>query len=277
MNELALIPSSVDSVSQQWRRSTDAAGLVKEAVLKCTISIQGKKYLTVAGYQAVANAFGCVASSRDVSRIEGGFQAVGEVRRMTDGVVIATGVGFLGDDEKVWASRPMFAKMAMAQTRGCGRALRAAFAFMAPLIDSGLETTPAEEMEGAISHEAKPATTVTGVAATKAALNVVRAAHPKASPPRQPPSEQEVPFSFAGEVATANESHDSAPRVHPAIIFRYGKSKGLSSYDVPVKDLEYYLAGAQKSADDPEKAQWREKALAEVDALRAEIDWRNPA
>jgi hypothetical protein len=36
----------------------------------------------------------------------------------------------------------------MAQTRSISRACRAAFAFVVPMIDEGMGTTPAEEMEG---------------------------------------------------------------------------------------------------------------------------------
>jgi hypothetical protein len=87
-----------------------------------------------------------VASARDVEKIEGGWRAIGEVRRMDTGSVIATAEGFLGTDEPVWAKRPEYAKRAMAQTRAISRACRSAFAHVVVLIGGGLETTPAEEV-----------------------------------------------------------------------------------------------------------------------------------
>jgi hypothetical protein len=128
------------------RAATNAAGLCRELVVKTASKIQGKRYVQVEGWQAIANTFGCVASARNVERVEGGFRATGQVIRLSDGTVIAEAEGFVGDDEKTWASRPVFARRAMAQTRAMSRACRSAFAFVVTLMDAGLETTPAEEM-----------------------------------------------------------------------------------------------------------------------------------
>jgi hypothetical protein len=141
----AVIPSNgVDT----YRMSTDAAAICGAIVKATAQTIQGKKYVKVEGWQAIAIAHGCVASSRDVEAIEGGIRAIGEVRRMSDGFVIATAEGFVGDDEKTWASRPMFARRAMTQTRAISRACRSAFAHVVVMIDKSLSTTPAEEMQG---------------------------------------------------------------------------------------------------------------------------------
>jgi len=128
------------------RAATNAAGLCRELVVKTASKIQGKRYVQVEGWQAIANTFGCVASAKNVERVEGGFRATGQVIRLSDGTVIAEAEGFVGDDEKTWASRPVFARRAMAQTRAMSRACRSAFAFVVTLMDAGLETTPAEEM-----------------------------------------------------------------------------------------------------------------------------------
>lgn len=141
----AVIPSNgVDT----YRMSTDAAAICGAIVKATAQTIQGKKYVKVEGWQAIAIAHGCVASSRDVEVVEGGIRAIGEVRRMSDGFVIATAEGFVGDDEKTWASRPMFARRAMTQTRAISRACRSAFAHVVVMIDKSLMTTPAEEMQG---------------------------------------------------------------------------------------------------------------------------------
>lgn len=138
------------------RLATDVAGLCKEIATNTSANIQGKKYVQVEGWQAIATAHGCVASARDVERVEGGFRAVGEVRRIDNGMVIATAEGFLGDDEPVWAKRPEYAKRAMCQTRAISRACRSAFAHVVVMMRAGLETTPAEEVPAHGFDHAKP-------------------------------------------------------------------------------------------------------------------------
>jgi hypothetical protein len=133
-------------VAAYHRQATDVAGVCKDIVHQTAQSIGGRKYVRVEGWQAIATAHGCVASARDVEKIEGGWRAIGEVRRMDTGSVIATAEGFLGTDEPVWAKRPEYAKRAMAQTRAISRACRSAFAHVVVLIGGGLETTPAEEV-----------------------------------------------------------------------------------------------------------------------------------
>jgi hypothetical protein len=131
-----------------YRAATDAAGVCGAIVKATAIKIQGRKYVQIEGWQAIAIAHGCIVSARDVEKIEGGFRAIGEVRRMSDGALLATAEGFLGDDEQTWAKRPMFARRAFVQTRAMSRACRSAFAHVVVMIDKDLGTTPAEEMQG---------------------------------------------------------------------------------------------------------------------------------
>jgi hypothetical protein len=128
------------------RQATEIASICKDIVTKTAQNIQGRKYVRVEGWQSIANAYGCVASAKDVERIETGFRAIGQVRKMDTGVVICEAEGFVGDDERTWAKRDEFAKRAMAQTRAISRACRSAFAFIVTYMDAGLETTPAEEV-----------------------------------------------------------------------------------------------------------------------------------
>lgn len=161
----AIVPHDHD-----FRQSTDAAGLCGEIVKQTAKNIQGRQYVAVEGWQAIAIAHGCAASARGVERVEGGVRAIGEVRRMSDGQLIAAAEGFVGEDEPVWfggtmrkwkwgqkrgekvwfdeemPKRPDYAIRAMAQTRAISRACRSAFAHVVVMIDSGLSTTPAEEV-----------------------------------------------------------------------------------------------------------------------------------
>lgn len=151
-----------------YRLSTNAATACAAIVKQTASVIQGKKYVACTGWQAIAVAHGCTASSCHVERVEGGFRATGQVRRMDTGAVIAEAEGFVGEDEPVWfggtdkrgkrhEKRADFAIRAMAQTRAISRACRSAFAHVVVLIDKNLGTTPAEEMQGVVDHMADSA------------------------------------------------------------------------------------------------------------------------
>jgi len=152
MNALTPISSNVDA----YRASTDAAGICKDIVVRTATTIQGRKYVCVEGWQAIAIAHGCAAGARDVERVDGGVRAIGEVRRMSDGTLIATAEGFVGEDEPTWyggnsrgktlPKRADYAIRAMAQTRAISRACRSAFAHVVVMMNAGLATTPAEEV-----------------------------------------------------------------------------------------------------------------------------------
>jgi hypothetical protein len=169
----AMVPVA-QSNAELYRASTDAAGLCRDVVLKTAMEIQGRKYVKVEGWQAIAIAHGCAASAKDVEAVDGGVRATGEVRRMADGAVIATAEGFIGEDEPVWfggtttdrwgktkttPKRPDYAIRAMAQTRAISRACRSAFAHVVVLMDAELSTTPAEEVpDGGFSDEPRNVT-----------------------------------------------------------------------------------------------------------------------
>lgn len=156
----ALVPMDRQTGVDTYRMSTDAAEICRAIVKATAKTIEKRQYVCVEGWQAIAVAHGCAASSRQVERIEGGFRAIGEVRRMSDGVVIAEAEGFVGEDEPVWfggegisygkpktyRKRPDYAIRAMTQTRAISRACRSAFAHVVVMIDASLSTTPAEEM-----------------------------------------------------------------------------------------------------------------------------------
>lgn len=159
MNEQETLPAIREENAQTlMRRATDVAGVCKAIVLKTAVNIQGRKYVKCEGWMSIATAHGCIASSRDVEKIDGGWRAIGEIRRISDGIVLATAEGFVGMDEtNTWAKRQEYACRAMAQTRAISRACRAAFAHVVVMMDAGLSTTPAEEVpDGGFEH-AKPA------------------------------------------------------------------------------------------------------------------------
>ena len=160
------LATTTNGVSNHIRQATDVAGACREIVKQTCQRIGQKDYVRVEGWQAIAVAHGCVASARDVERLEDGYRCIGEVKRMDNGQVISSAEGFLGDDEKMWFERPTYAKRAMCQTRAISRACRSAFAHIVVLIDRNLSTTPAEEVPhggfdneplNTIKNEAPPA------------------------------------------------------------------------------------------------------------------------
>lgn len=139
------------------RQATDVAGVCRDIVSKTAIRIRGKKYVKVEGWESIATAYGCIAGARDVQITPEGYMAIGELRKISDGTLIATAEGFVGKDEYTWfggedpggkkySPRPMYAIRAMAQTRAISRVCRSAFAHVVVLIDENLSTTPAEEV-----------------------------------------------------------------------------------------------------------------------------------
>jgi hypothetical protein len=156
VNELATIRPA--SNVEAYRASTDAAELCKAIVVATSSTIQKRRYVSVEGWQAIARAHGCAAGARDVEQVEGGVRAIGEVRDIISGQLIATAEGFVGEDEPVWygggtdkwgkpyVKRPAYAIRAMAQTRAMSRACRSAFAHVVVMMNANLQTTPAEEV-----------------------------------------------------------------------------------------------------------------------------------
>jgi hypothetical protein len=144
MNELAV--TNGNGVQNYMRQATDVAGVCREIVSATAQKIGTNRYVRVEGWQSIAVAHGCVASARDVEKLEDGYRCIGEVKRMDNGQVISSAEGFLGNDEPMWANRPTYAKRAMCQTRAISRACRSAFSHIVVLIDKSLSTTPAEEV-----------------------------------------------------------------------------------------------------------------------------------
>lgn len=247
--------------AEHHRRATDVAGLVRAIVTGKAVQIGPRKYVPVDAYQAIANAMGCVASARDVKRVEGGYTAIGEVKRLSDGAVLAEGEGFVGDDEPKWRNGPEYARRSMAQTRAIGRACRAAFAFVVPMIDLGLSSTPAEEMEGInTGTETPPAPR--GVAALKAAIR------PSPPPPAsEPPSHQDADFRPT-DTATATATFDRA-FVMP---FANKKNEPLSA--LSEKSLKWFQGALTENIANPDKARFADAARSQLALIEAELKFR---
>jgi hypothetical protein len=231
-------PSNALTVIQPqelMRQSTDVAGVCREIVLKTSRKIGDRNFVAVEGWMSIATAHGCIASAKAVERVEGGFRATGEVRRLSDGALVSEGEGFVGEDEPTWfggetevwnrqtrqrerktlPKRHDYAIRAMAQTRAISRACRSAFAHIVVLMDSGLSTTPAEEVpDGGFNDHHEP----------------------EQAEQRQEKREQR-------DQATSGLKGWRDHRVH------WGNKKNTRLGDLTPKDVAYYKAKAQEKID----------------------------
>ena len=142
---LALVPPA-----ELVKRSREAIAAVRDVVEKHYIDvIDGKRYLKVAGAQAMATSLGyttgtstCRYIPKGDDGIPGRWEAVATV--MLQGVVVATGISAVFDDERGWSRKPHFARMGMASTRATGRALKGVMGWATALV--GAEGSLSEEM-----------------------------------------------------------------------------------------------------------------------------------
>ena len=239
MSDIVLHNNAPLAPANAVKLATDVAGLCKEIVSATAQSIQGRKYVRVEGWQAIATAHGCVASARDVEAIEGGIRAIGEVRRMDTGNVICTAEGFLGTDEETWNKRPLYARRAMCQTRAISRACRSAFAHVVVMMNAGLETTPAEEVPADGFENAKP---VNGGSAanTTPPARTAPTSTPRPAAPADTVSEAEIRLLYARAKAAGADAA-SLPEVL-ATEFPYLKDAAGAVHLLALKREHYPMA-----------------------------------
>lgn len=112
-------------------------------------NIQGRKYVMVAGAQAIATGLGyttsisCVRYVPTSETMAGYWEATATVLNER-GLEVGRGIGCVFDDERPWNTRPQFARQMMAQTRATGRALKGVVGWAFAML--GAESSLAEEM-----------------------------------------------------------------------------------------------------------------------------------
>jgi len=235
-----------------FRTSTDAASLCKDIVLATAVEIRKRKHVKVEGWQAIAIAHGCFASSGKVRRVKdagaSGYKATGYVKRAGTKEVIASAEGFVGDDEPEWKDKPVYARRAMAQTRAISRACRSAFAHVVVMMRAGLETTPAEEVpRGGFDHE-EPKTLAEKLAPqVKAAENVRAAAQ-----------------VLEGEIVEEDIPED------PVVPIGKFKDKRLS--EIPGPSLTWLEKVYRERVNDPAKARYKKESEVFLRAVHARME-----
>jgi hypothetical protein len=150
-NQLTLASGS--SIELGWQEKNKVAELCKAIVTATAIPIGGRSYIPLEGWLSIAAAAGHTPGTEEPQRTEDGYRVRAVLRRDSDGQIISTAYGFVGDDEPMWAKRPRHANEAMAQTRAMARVCANKFRFIPVLMKiENLATTPYEEMPGVDEH-----------------------------------------------------------------------------------------------------------------------------
>lgn len=127
--------------------STELSQLIKEKGLSS--NIQGKQFVNVEGWQFAGASLGLmpiITSTQDLSNETSiKYMATCEVRNITTGTVVATGIALCSNAEKTKRYFDEYAILSMAQTRAIGKAYRNLLAWL--MKAAGFEATPAEEMD----------------------------------------------------------------------------------------------------------------------------------
>lgn len=151
--------------------SNELAKLIKEKNLSTTI--QRKEYVNVSGWQFAGAALGLMPIITEVTdltrrgeqpnQVEFKYLAKCEVRKITTGEVVSTGIAICSSFERTKSAFDEYAILSMAQTRAIGKAYRNLLAWL--MNAAGFEATPAEEMDFAVETPKKPTQTVQEVVA----------------------------------------------------------------------------------------------------------------
>jgi hypothetical protein len=127
--------------------STELSQLIKEKGLSS--NIQGKQFVNVEGWQFAGASLGLmpiITSTQDLSNETAiKYMATCEVRNITTGQLVATGIALCSNAEKTKRYFDEYAILSMAQTRAIGKAYRNLLAWL--MKAAGFEATPAEEMD----------------------------------------------------------------------------------------------------------------------------------
>jgi hypothetical protein len=144
--QLAVTDNSKFITQNNWDLAAKVAQLCRAFVAATAVSIAGKRYIPVEGWQSIAAAWGYTPSTEEPYRTPNGYRCKAQLKRDSDGMVISEAYGYVGEDE-IWKDRAQYANEAMVQTRAISRVCRNKFAFVAVLMKiPNLATTPAEEV-----------------------------------------------------------------------------------------------------------------------------------
>ena len=154
--------------------STELSQLIKEKGLSS--NIQGKQFVNVEGWQFAGASLGLmpiITLTTDLSKDdEIKYMATCEVRNITSGQLVATGIALCSNKEKTKRFFDEYAILSMAQTRAIGKAYRNLLAWL--MKAAGFEATPAEEMDFARDETPTKKSKIVEVVAEEVSVEVDR-------------------------------------------------------------------------------------------------------
>jgi hypothetical protein len=137
--------------------AAELAGTLRDVIERqqLYVTLSGRKFVRCEGWTTLSTMLGVTPHLVELREEDGIFIARVELRRLNDGMVIGSAEAECGSPDEVdkngkptWASRPRYARRAMAQTRAVSRVCRQCFSWVMTL--AGFEATPAEEYEPVI-------------------------------------------------------------------------------------------------------------------------------
>lgn len=155
--EMQLTSPSYELINKDsmLKLSTELSKLIKEKGLSS--NIQGKQFVNVEGWQFAGASLGLmpiITETQDLSNETSiKYMATCEVRNITTGAVVATGIALCSNAEKTKRYFDEYAILSMAQTRAIGKAYRNLLAWL--MKAAGFEATPAEEMDFQVETPSK--------------------------------------------------------------------------------------------------------------------------
>jgi hypothetical protein len=174
--EMQLTKPTYDIVNKDsmLQLATELSQLIKEKGLSS--NIQGKQFVNVEGWQFCGASLGLmpiITSTQDLSNETAiKYMATCEVRNITTGQLVATGIALCSNAEKTKRFFDEYAILSMAQTRAIGKAYRNLLAWL--MKAAGFEATPAEEMDFAVKEEPTKKPKVVEVVAEEMPVEVDR-------------------------------------------------------------------------------------------------------
>ena len=173
-NQLEKPSYSIINKDSMLQLATELTQLIKEKGLSS--NIQGKTFVNVEGWQFCGASLGLmpiITSTQDLSKDdELKYMATCEVRNITTGQLVATGIAICSNKEKTKRYFDEYAILSMAQTRAIGKAYRNLLAWL--MKAAGFEATPAEEMDFAKEETAPKKSVVVEAVAEEIPIEIDR-------------------------------------------------------------------------------------------------------
>ena len=285
-SNLPAVQQAAGLTATRFREATDVASVCRDIVTKTAVQIGSRNYVRVEGWTSIAVAHGCIASVKPGSVREilrdgkvVGFEAIGQVRRQSDGVVLAEAEGYVGNDEETWfgsngekrlryskvlrgeidtpiPKREDYAIRSMAQTRAISKVCRNAFSHVVVMMNAGLSTTPYEEVSDPGEDGSAPEAPKGGAPATE-----------KKDPP---PAERRAEKAPASGTKTETKREVEVPRDASVgfeaqfrdgrwkeVVVHFGTNKDKKLGDLSPQSLSWYCwkweCGARREPTEDDK------------------------